>query len=136
MIAEQKPSDIRAKTPDELDTLLLDLRKEQFNLRFRRAVEGQPSGSRIREVRREHGLPSPDQVPIGELEFELVWALHASIFYIGIRKWIYGLAIPDDVEAIVTSLATAFLEGVPGVMKSLTARARPSGTSRRSRRRA
>ena len=46
-------SDIRAKTPDELDTLLLDLRKEQFNLRFRRAIEGQPSVSRIREVRRD-----------------------------------------------------------------------------------
>jgi large subunit ribosomal protein L29 len=52
-MAQQKPSDIRAKTPDELDTLLLDLRKEQFNLRFRRAIEGQPSASRIREVRRD-----------------------------------------------------------------------------------
>jgi large subunit ribosomal protein L29 len=52
-MAQQKASDIRAKTPDELDTLLLDLRKEQFNLRFRRAIEGQPSVSRIREVRRD-----------------------------------------------------------------------------------
>ena len=31
-------SDIRAKTPDELTTMLLDLRKEQFNLRFQRAT--------------------------------------------------------------------------------------------------
>ena len=52
-MAQQKASDIRAKTVDELDTLLLDLRKEQFNLRFRRAIEGQPSVSRIREVRRD-----------------------------------------------------------------------------------
>jgi large subunit ribosomal protein L29 len=52
-MAQQKAGDIRAKTPDELDTLLLDLRKEQFNLRFRRAIEGQPSVSRIREVRRD-----------------------------------------------------------------------------------
>ena len=48
-----KATDIRAKTPDELSTLLLDLRKEQFNLRFQRAT-GQAEGTaRVREVRRE-----------------------------------------------------------------------------------
>ena len=45
--------DVRQKTPDELDTLLIDLRKEQFNLRFQRAT-GQAEGTaRVREVRRE-----------------------------------------------------------------------------------
>jgi large subunit ribosomal protein L29 len=48
-----KISDIRAKTPDELATLLLDLRKEQFNLRFQRATGQQESTGRVREVRRE-----------------------------------------------------------------------------------
>ena len=48
-----KISDIRAKTPDELDTLLLELRKEQFNLRFQRAT-GQTEGiGRVRQARRE-----------------------------------------------------------------------------------
>jgi large subunit ribosomal protein L29 len=48
-----KPSDTRAKTPDELSTLLLDLRKEQFNLRFQRAT-GQTEGiGRVKQVRRE-----------------------------------------------------------------------------------
>jgi large subunit ribosomal protein L29 len=48
-----KVGDVRAKTPDELSTLLLDLRKEQFNLRFQRAT-GQLEGTgRMREVRRE-----------------------------------------------------------------------------------
>lgn len=50
---QRKASDVRAKTPDELSTLLLDLRKEQFNLRFQRAT-GQAEGTaRIRQVRRE-----------------------------------------------------------------------------------
>ena len=45
--------DLRAKTSDELDQLLIDLRKEQFNLRFQRAT-GQAEGvARVREVRRE-----------------------------------------------------------------------------------
>jgi large subunit ribosomal protein L29 len=48
-----KAADIRVKTPDELSTLLLDLRKEQFNLRFQRATGQQESTGRVREVRRE-----------------------------------------------------------------------------------
>ena len=48
-----KAADVRAKTPDELATTLLDLRKEQFNLRFQRAT-GQLEGTgRIRQARRE-----------------------------------------------------------------------------------
>jgi large subunit ribosomal protein L29 len=46
-------SDVRAKTPDELSTLLLDLRKEQFNLRFQRATGQQENTSRVRVVRRD-----------------------------------------------------------------------------------
>ncbi len=48
-----KIGDIRQKTPDELSTLLLDLRKEQFNLRFQRATGQQEGTARVREVRRE-----------------------------------------------------------------------------------
>ena len=48
-----KPSDLRTKTPDELGTMLLDLRREQFNLRFQRAT-GQTEGvGRVRTVRRD-----------------------------------------------------------------------------------
>jgi large subunit ribosomal protein L29 len=51
--AQNKAGDVRAKTPDELGALLLDLRKEQFNLRFQRAT-GQIEGvGRVREVRRD-----------------------------------------------------------------------------------
>lgn len=48
-----KPSDIRAKTTDELGTMLLKLRKEQFNVRFQRAT-GQTEGvGRVKKVRRD-----------------------------------------------------------------------------------
>ena len=50
---QNKASDVRAKTPDEVAALLLDLRREQFNLRFQRAT-GQAEGTaRIKQVRRE-----------------------------------------------------------------------------------
>ncbi|MEA2742801.1 MAG: large subunit ribosomal protein [Acetobacteraceae bacterium] len=48
-----KAGDVRAKTPDELSGLLLDLRKEQFNLRFQRATGQQEGTGRVRECRRE-----------------------------------------------------------------------------------
>jgi large subunit ribosomal protein L29 len=48
-----KPADIRLKTPDELATMLLDLRREQFNLRFQRATGQNEGQSRVRAVRRD-----------------------------------------------------------------------------------
>jgi large subunit ribosomal protein L29 len=48
-----KIADIRAKTSDELKAMLLDLRKEQFNLRFQRATGQLEAVSRIRQVRRD-----------------------------------------------------------------------------------
>ncbi|MDI2090682.1 50S ribosomal protein L29 [Commensalibacter oyaizuii] len=48
-----KPADLRAKTIDELKTLLVDLKREQFNLRFQRAT-GQNEGiSRVGVIRRD-----------------------------------------------------------------------------------
>jgi large subunit ribosomal protein L29 len=48
-----KIADIRAKSPDELAGMLIDLRKEQFNLRFQRATGQLEATGRIRSVRRD-----------------------------------------------------------------------------------
>ncbi len=48
-----KASDVRAKTVDELKDMLVELKKEQFNLRFQKATQQLESTSRIREVRRD-----------------------------------------------------------------------------------
>jgi large subunit ribosomal protein L29 len=52
MAKQTKPADIRAKSADQLGTQLLDLRKEQFNLRFQRATGQLEAVGRIKEVRR------------------------------------------------------------------------------------
>ncbi len=53
MAKQMKATDVRLKTADELSTTLLDLRKEQFNLRFQRA-SGQNEGlGRVKQVRRD-----------------------------------------------------------------------------------
>ena len=48
-----KPTDIRARSADQLGEMLLDLRREQFNLRFQRATGQTEGASRVRDVRRD-----------------------------------------------------------------------------------
>jgi len=48
-----KADDIRMKTPDELMTELVSLKKEQFNLRFQRATGQLENTARMRQVRRD-----------------------------------------------------------------------------------
>lgn len=57
-----------------------------------------------------------------DIEIELVWALHASIFYIGMRKWIYDTTMPADVNETISALVTSFLEGMK---QRLLSRAEP-----------
>ncbi len=48
-----KIEDVRAKNDGELETELLGLKKEQFNLRFQRATGQLENTSRVRAVRRD-----------------------------------------------------------------------------------
>lgn len=46
-------AELRAQSDDQLGQRLLDLKKEQFNLRFQKATGQLESTRRVREVRRE-----------------------------------------------------------------------------------
>lgn len=48
-----KASELNGKSVDELKGLLLDLKKEQFNLRFQRATAQLENTARVRVVRRD-----------------------------------------------------------------------------------
>ncbi|MEX0504463.1 50S ribosomal protein L29 [Alphaproteobacteria bacterium LSUCC0719] len=52
-MATVKAEDLRAKTADELKDQLVDLKKEQFNLRFQTAGGQNENPARGRAVRRE-----------------------------------------------------------------------------------
>ena len=51
--ASSKAEDFRAKTPDELNTQLTGMKKEQFNLRFQRASGQLENTARVRVLRRD-----------------------------------------------------------------------------------
>lgn len=99
--------------------LFAGLKGGVLNARYLNLVRERVFTRVIRELRLEHGLPMPPDFPLTEIEYELVWGLHASIFYIGVRKWIYGLPIPDELDPVIDAKVMAFLEGVPQVMKQL-----------------
>jgi len=46
-------AELRSKTPDELRSLLIELRREQFNLRMQKASRQLGNTARFSEVRRE-----------------------------------------------------------------------------------
>jgi large subunit ribosomal protein L29 len=48
-----KAANVRGKTRDELQDQLLQLKKEQFNLRFQKATGQLENTARVREVRRD-----------------------------------------------------------------------------------
>jgi large subunit ribosomal protein L29 len=48
-----KASDLKTETPDQLKQKLMDLRKEQFNLRFQKASGQLEKTDRVRAVRRD-----------------------------------------------------------------------------------
>ena len=47
-----KKDDIKVQTDDQLQQQLIDLKREQFNLRFQAATNQLEKPSRVREVRR------------------------------------------------------------------------------------
>jgi large subunit ribosomal protein L29 len=48
-----KPAEVRAMSDEELKNRLLELKKEQFNLRFQKASGQLENTARIRQVRRD-----------------------------------------------------------------------------------
>lgn len=53
MAKANQPQDLRAKTDDELNDRLLELKKAQFNLRFQAASGQLENTAEVRAVRRE-----------------------------------------------------------------------------------
>jgi len=53
MKSNQRLSDLKTMTQDQLQDELLSLKKEQFNLRFQRATGQLENTSRVREVRKD-----------------------------------------------------------------------------------
>lgn len=71
-----------------------------------------------RELRHEYAIPEPRTAADEDDEIELVWAMHSSVFYIGVRKWIYEQPTPKNVDRMIEMRVDSFLYGAPQVLKT------------------
>ena len=53
MKSKQRLSDLKALTGDQLNDVLMKLKKEQFNLRFQKATGQLEKTARVKQVRRD-----------------------------------------------------------------------------------
>src|SRR3546814_13243207 len=51
------------------------------------------------EFRHDLGLPTIEEMPLTQNESELVLGVNSRIFYLGVRKFIYGVDTPENVDA-------------------------------------
>lgn len=70
------------------------------------------------ELRHDHGLPGLDEIPMTEFEHDLIWSLHATQFYLGQRRWLFGLSTPRDVNEVVATRVHGFITATPALIEA------------------
>lgn len=73
------------------------------------------------ELRHELDLPGADEQPLSERETELLWGLHGRIFYLAIRRFVYGTPTPRHLEDAVRDGVRSFIVGGPAVVRAIVA---------------
>jgi AcrR family transcriptional regulator len=97
-----------------------------INRRYVRLVSERIFRPVIGELRHEFGLRPIEQVEITEPELELIWSLHGSIFYIGMRKWVYHVKAPSDIDGAVKQLVEGFYANARNLMPAALSRDKAS----------
>lgn len=73
----------------------------------------------IDEVRFRFGYPSVKAVPVFEREIELVWGMHSTMVFVGIRRYVYHTPVSDDLDTTVLDQVNAYLMVAPKVLSQL-----------------
>lgn len=71
------------------------------------------------ELRHEFNIDGPDQIPISQRELDLAWHFHGGIFYIAIRKFIYGTEKRDDFSDAIRDSISVFISGAETVLQDI-----------------
>jgi AcrR family transcriptional regulator len=89
------------------------LRRLSYHARYVAQVREHLYAAIAGELRFEHGLPSFTEVPMTEFESELIWAMHATVFQLGQRRWVYYLQVPADINELMTARVRAYIASAP-----------------------
>jgi AcrR family transcriptional regulator len=97
------------------------LKSFDINKRYLRIVTDTIGTPALAEARIEFGLPTAEDKPISQREQELFWGLHGRFFYIAIRKFVYGVPVPEGTEryVVIADGVRQFMSGLRGVMSDI-----------------
>ena len=73
--------------------------------------------------------PGARKTPPSAEEMEVAWGLHGELFYLAVRRWVYDMPVPDDLDGIIEAAITRFMQGAPAAMRSIS-KQRPSVKTR------
>jgi AcrR family transcriptional regulator len=91
----------------------------QFAQHYVSHVHGELLTAIAGEVRAEFGFPSLEEIPLFPREDELVWGMHSTVIFVGIRRCVYHTPVPADVDMIVRDQMRAYLSIAPHVLSEL-----------------
>lgn len=72
------------------------------------------------ELRHQRQFTQPPTEHELAVEMEVLWGFHSSFFYLGVRKWVYQMPVPEDLSELITHRVNAFLEGALHYDQDLT----------------
>src|SRR3546814_21112735 len=73
------------------------------------------------EFRHDLCLPTIEDMPLTQNESELVLGVNSRFFYLGVRKFIYGVDTPENVDVWVEMELILFLDRVVDIYPGLVA---------------
>jgi len=88
-----------------------------INQRYLKKVMDEIGLPTLLEVRNQLGLSS--KIPVTAWEKELFWGMHGHVFYIALRKFVYGMPTPegDSRDALIANCVSQFLLGCELLMR-------------------
>jgi AcrR family transcriptional regulator len=89
---------------------------------YLKKVERDLLGTMLQETRHHLGLPERSDVAFHERELELTWGMHSTFVYIGMRKFIYNLPLPDDLASVIRDQTAGYLLAAERIMTELVRR--------------
>jgi AcrR family transcriptional regulator len=63
------------------------------------------------ELRKEFNMPTIEELPLTQTETELVFSMNGRMFYLGVRKFIYHVSLPDDINSWIETEISMFFDG-------------------------
>jgi AcrR family transcriptional regulator len=92
-----------------------------INARYLAKVMEEVGRPVLLEARHEFGLAM--EAPVTSREQELFWGMHGHVFYIALRKFVYGVPVPEGAErdALIANCVRQFMTGAELLMRELHA---------------